>query len=99
MRVTRATFPALLTPSIRRTCLEEGNFGAIAPLSCYCGPVWGETEEVCRFRGNYWQPAEYEDRCPSCGRVGDIAENEDYSGFKVIRRYSIMRNPNYRQAS
>jgi len=87
MLLTRDNFPALLTESVRRTCLEEGDFGAIAPISCFCGKVWGEVEGVCTYRGSYWQPPEYEARCPSCGRMGDCAENEDYSGFKIIRRY------------
>ena len=83
----RATFPALLTESIRRTCLDEGDFGAIAPVNCWhCGKVWGEIEAVCIQRQTYWQPGEYEGRCPSCGRLGDCSENEDYAGFHVLGR-------------
>jgi hypothetical protein len=90
--LTRATFPALLTPSVRRTCLEEGDFGAIAPVNCWhCGNVWGDIEDVQTSRQTMWEPAEYEPRCPSCGRLGDCGENEDYNGFKVIRRYRIPK--------
>ena len=97
MKLTRANFPPLLTEDVRRTCLEEGDFGAIAPVICYCGKVWGEIEDVCTHRQTMWEPAEYEALCPSCGRMGDCSEHEDPDlNFKVIRRYSIYINPKYR---
>jgi hypothetical protein len=79
-----------------RSDIEEGAFGAVAPLICeYCGPVWGELESVCTHRGcgfeNYWgpEPDEYEDFCPSCGRSECCGENEDPQlAFKVVNRYT-----------
>jgi hypothetical protein len=79
-----------------RSDIEEGTFGAVAPLICdHCGPVWGELESVCTHRGcgfdSYWgpEPDEYEDYCPSCGRSECCGENEDPQlAFKVVNRYT-----------
>lgn len=76
------------------------SFGATAPnWCCKCGPIWSELEEVCHFKGSYWQPPDYSLRCPDCGRE-ECAEHEyPEKAMKLNRRYSIHRNPNYRGAA
>ena len=96
-KLTSRNLPSLLTEDARRTCLEEGDFGAISPYTCdKCGPVWEEPENVCTYRGcgfeNYWgpEPAEYEDYCSSCGRSECCGENENGGQpFKILSRYKV----------
>lgn len=88
------------TLSYNRGDISAEFFGAIAPNWCLkCGPVWEELAEVCHFKGSYWQPPDYSLRCPNCGRE-DCGEHEyPEKAVKLVRRYSIHRNPNYRGAA
>ena len=44
------------------------------------------------------QPEEGVEVCPSCGSE-ECGENQQDHGMKVVSRYSIHRNPNYRGAA
>ena len=79
-----------------RSVIERGEFGHIAAYICdHCGPI-DEPECVCTYRGcgfESWsgpEEAEYEDRCPECGRLECCGENENPNrGFKRVRAWRV----------
>lgn len=87
---------------IARDDIPEGSFGAIAPYCCSeCGPTWSEPETYCVSEASWGfyggEPAEYQTECALCGgeEVGD--HDDPRLSLKMTKRYSIHRNPSYRE--
>ncbi len=75
------------------------SFGFIGRNFCDdCKGFDGDIPWHTTSRASRWEPEDGYHYCPSCGS-DEVGKNQQDHGMKVVRRYSIHRNPNYKGAA